>query len=109
MAEMVKEFDTRRRLMYNLIHESPVFSAHMPEGAFYMMMNVSGAIGRTYRGHRIESTLDFAALLLENELVAVVPGEPFGAKSHVRLSYATSQDKIRRGLARIKRFGDELV
>lgn len=108
MENMVAEFDKRRRMMHSLIMDIPGLSAHLPEGAFYMMLNISGVIGKKHNGEPIENSMDFARLLLTAQKVAVVPGRPFGDDRHVRLSYATSQDNILRGIARIREFVDGL-
>ena len=52
--------------------------------------------------------MKFAELLLENELTAVVPGIAFGADDYIRLSYATSEENIKKGLARIEKFCREV-
>jgi len=104
IRSMVKEFDERRKLMHHLVNEIPGLSARMPSGAFYLMMNISGVFGKTYHGQKINGSQDFARILLEDAKVAVVPGAPFGDDRFVRLSYATSRDRIRRGLDRIAGF-----
>ena len=104
MRDMLQEFDTRRRLMYNAVKRIPGLDAHLPGGAFYMMLNIGGIIGRSINGRVISDAMSFAELLLLEEKVAVVPGTPFGDDTHARLSYATSQDRIREGLGRIERF-----
>ncbi len=104
VADMVTEFGARRTLIHQLINDIPGLSANLPEGAFYIMMNISGLKGKKYQGQPIENSMDFARLLLEAQKVAVVPGRPFGADQHVRLSYATSQENIRKGIGRIKEF-----
>jgi aspartate aminotransferase len=71
-----------------------------PKGAFYAYPNISIA----YRAGRLKSSLDFAAQLLEQAHVAVVPGEAFGTKDHVRISYATSMQELERGLDRLHKF-----
>jgi len=106
---MVREFDERRILMHSLINEIDGLSALLPKGAFYTMLNVSGAFGRALPGgKRIETAEDFAEQLMETVKVAVVPGTAFGAPNHVRLSYATSQENIREGMARIAKFMGQL-
>ena len=106
---MAAEFDQRRKLMDRLINEIDGLSALLPKGAFYTMMNVSGAFHKALPGgKKIESADDFAEQLLETAKVAVVPGAAFGAPSHVRLSYATSQENIREGMARIAAFMAQL-
>jgi len=106
---MVREFDERRILMHSLINEIDGLSALLPKGAFYTMLNVSGAFGSALPGgKRIETAEDFAEQLMETVKVAVVPGTAFGAPNHVRLSYATSQENIREGMARIAKFMGQL-
>jgi aspartate aminotransferase len=76
----------------------------MPDGAFYLYVNISKIFGKTYNGVKITCALDFASALLENYLVAVIPGEGFGTKEYIRLSYATSMKNIIEGLKRIRDF-----
>ncbi len=102
------EFDARRRLMHQLISEIPGLSAALPKGAFYMMLNISQLIGKSLNGRVIRGSDDFAEMLLESQKVAVVPARAFGDDRYVRLSYATSRDKITLGLARIAEFVKEL-
>ena len=104
MENMVAEFDKRRRMMHSLIMDIPGLSAHLPEGAFYMMLNISGVIGKKHNGEPIENSMDFARLLLTAQKVAVVPGTGFGAPNFVRWSYATSIENIKEGLNRLEKF-----
>jgi len=108
MHDSLVEFDARRRLMHQLISEIPGLSAALPKGAFYMMLNISALIGKSLNGRTIRSSDDFAEMLLESRKVAVVPARAFGDDRYVRLSYATSRDKITLGLARIAEFVKEL-
>ena len=108
MHDSLVEFDARRRLMHQLISEIPVLSAALPKGAFYMMLNISALIGKSLNGRAIRGSDDFAEMLLESQKVAVVPARAFGDDRYVRLSYATSRDKITLGLARIAEFVKEL-
>lgn len=108
MHDSLVEFDARRRLMHQLISEIPGLSAALPKGAFYMMLNISALIGKSLNGRAIRGSDDFAETLLESQKVAVVPARAFGDDRYVRLSYATSRDKITLGLARIAEFVKEL-
>ena len=108
MHDSLVEFDARRRLMHQLISEIPGLSAALPKGAFYMMLNISVLIGKSLNGRAIRGSDDFAEMLLESQKVAVVPARAFGDDRYVRLSYATSRDKITLGLARIAEFVKEL-
>ena len=98
---MVEEFDRRRRVMVERLNKIPGVTCRMPAGAFYAFPNISGIVGRRGKEGVIASPTDLATYLLKEATVAVVPGEPFGSQSHIRLSYATSMESIERGLERI--------
>ena len=104
VKDMVAEFDARRVLMHHLINQIPGVSAHMPKGAFYIMASIKGVIGKKFEGELITGSDKFAELLLNANHVAVVPGKAFGDDEHVRLSYATSSGKIKRGIDRMADF-----
>ena len=104
MAGMVKKFEERRTLMYNLINAIDGVNTNLPAGAFYVMMNISGLIGKSYRGQKIEGSSSFAEILLAEKNVAVVPAKAFGSDIHVRLSYAVASERIETGLKRIAEF-----
>jgi len=95
VKEMVTEYDKRRRRMCDLLGLIPKLSFVKPQGAFYILVNIS----RT----GLNST-EFAEKLLEKERVAVVPGKAFGDDSTIRLSYATSVDQIEEGARRLAKF-----
>jgi aspartate aminotransferase len=79
-----------------------------PDGAFYVMLVIGGLYGKSYKGKRIENSVDFADALLEGEKVATVPGVSFGADDCVRLSYALGDAEMEEGLKRIARFVAEM-
>jgi aspartate aminotransferase len=89
------EFDRRRLLLWEGLNALPGVRCFRSEGAFYLFPNIS-ALGL--------SSGQFADQLLEEELVALVPGNAFGADDYVRLSYATSDAVIIKGLERLGRF-----
>jgi aspartate aminotransferase len=102
VAKMAGEFDHRRRLIVRGLNALPHVSCVMPKGAFYAFANVSGLFGRrTPNGQTLGGSTDVTTFLLEQARVAVVPGVDFGSDAHIRLSYATSTDLIREGLARM--------
>lgn len=102
--EMVQEFQRRRDVMVEKINAIPGLSCCKPQGAFYIMMNITEILGRRYNGRIIESSLDFAELLLAEKQVALVPGVAFEAEGYCRLSYAVGMDSILTGLERIAEF-----
>ena len=109
VQEMVKEFDKRRLYMMERIRSIPYLSCKKPEGAFYIMLNISQCFGKHHGNTLIHDSLSFSDSLLKSRMVTVVPGIAFGADSFVRLSYANSMDNICRGLDRMEEFINELV
>ena len=105
---MIHEFDVRRRLMYSRINRIEGLKSHLPKGAFYMMLNISGLIGKKWQGQEIKDSMSFADILLTAKNVAMVPGIAFGAENYMRLSYATSQAQINKGMDRLEEFVSEL-
>lgn len=95
VAEMLTVFDRRRLTLLDGLNAIDGVRCDRAQGAFYLFPNISS--------YGLNST-DFSAKLLEQELVAVVPGVAFGADDYVRLSYATSDEVISKGLERLTRF-----
>ncbi|MFZ5633390.1 MAG: pyridoxal phosphate-dependent aminotransferase [Bacillota bacterium] len=104
LQEMVREFNRRRDYMLERVNAIPGLSCGRPGGAFYLFPDMSGYIGRTYKGEKIEGAKDLAGPLLEDARVAVVPGVAFGDDRCFRLSYATSMERISEGMDRIEKF-----
>lgn len=100
-AMMREEFDKRRKYIVGALCDIPGIACPNPGGAFYVFPNVSALFGKTYDGKTIRNSDDFAEYLLEKARVAVIPGSGFGAPRNIRLSYATSMETIRKGMARI--------
>ena len=104
VEEMKVAFSARRDYMVDQIASTPDLSCIEPNGAFYVFMDVSNLFGRKHAGQTIDSSDQFAAHLLEEAKVAVVPGTGFGAPNYVRLSYALSMEQIQTGMTRIQSF-----
>jgi aspartate aminotransferase len=102
VAIMVREFEKRRDLIVERLNSISGFRCLKPQGAFYVFPNVSGLLGKTANGKKLDSPCDVADYLLEEAKVAVVPGEDFGSKEHIRFSYATSLEDIEKGCRRIQ-------
>jgi aspartate aminotransferase len=93
VGEMRLEFEKRRDYMVSRIDKMKGISCTKPEGAFYIFCDISELkIG----------SVKAATRLLEEAKVAVIPGEPFGADSYIRLSFAASMDKIKKGMDKIE-------
>jgi aspartate aminotransferase len=99
--EMREAFDRRRLTMCKLLNEIPGVDCIEPQGAFYCFPSFKEILGRSFGGRRIETALDLADHLLDEALVAIVPGDGFGAPGYARLSYALGDDDLVEGIARI--------
>jgi aspartate aminotransferase len=105
LARMKAEFDRRRIYMFERLSAMPGVRCVRPQGAFYAFPDVSAAyervLGKNIAGPRSAA---FAAKVLEEASVAVVPGGAFGDDNCVRLSFATSMGEIEKGLDRLEEF-----
>ena len=101
---MRQEFEKRRNHLVERMNQVPGVSCLKPQGAFYVMMDMSGFVGKEMYGHVIENDVDFAQLFLEKGLVATVPTSAFAAPNYLRWSYATSLEQIDKGIDRLEKF-----
>ena len=108
IEKMVKKFEERRNLMIDRIKNITGLSVIRPEGAFYVMINLENYLGKSINENIINNSVDFSRELLEHEKVAVIPGAAFGLDKYIRLSYATSEELILKGLDRIESFLNKL-
>jgi aspartate aminotransferase len=100
VADMRAEYITLRDHVVKGLRAIPGVKCTMPEGAFYVYPNVSAFFGRS----GVKSASDLAGKLLREAHVATVPGEGFGTRDHIRVSYATSVAELDRGLERLRKF-----
>ncbi len=101
VEKMRVEFEKRGVFMAEKLNAIDGVQCAAPQGAFYCFPDVSAHYGRTIGGVTLTNSMDFAAALLEQALVAVVPGDPFGSPKNIRLSFACSMQQIEKGIARI--------
>ncbi|RII31291.1 MAG: aspartate aminotransferase [Geobacter sp.] len=102
VAAMVVEFEKRRSYIVERLNAMPGVKCFKSTGAFYVFPNFSGVYGKSFNGKVISNSTDFAAYLLEEAKVALVPGVAFGADNYARLSYAISMENIKKGMDRIE-------
>ena len=96
---MIREFEKRRNYVVERLNQMKGVICSKPEGTFYTFPDISGT-GL--------SSIQFCERILEEELVAAVPGEPFGDDACIRISFATSMNNLKEGLARIERFCNKI-
>lgn len=102
VERMRLEFDKRRQYMVKALRAIPGVKCLEPKGAFYAFPDVSAFVGRrTPSGKVLDGDPAICEYLIEDAKVAVVPGSAFYAPGYVRLSYATSQANIEKGISRI--------
>lgn len=101
-VEMKNIFNTRRYLVMDLIKDVPGFRTNLPQGAFYIFPDVSKLYGTSYDKWVVNDGNDLAMYLLQKAHVATVAGSAFGSPDCLRISYATSEDEIKKAIARIK-------
>jgi len=98
---MRNAFDTRRQLMFDMLNAIEGVTCVEPQGAFYAFPNMTGLLNRSLDGSTATTTMELAALLLEEANVAIVPGEAFGAPGYARLSFALSDEDLLEGIGRV--------
>ena len=102
---MLAEYGKRRKRIIEGLRRIPGVSCVDPGGAFYAFPNVAPHLANGSSGQALaKDTTDLAKLLLDKARVALVPGDAFGAPGYLRLSYATSLERIDEGLRRLERF-----
>jgi aspartate aminotransferase len=101
---MRRVFEERRNVIYRRINAMDGVSCILPDGAFYVMLNISGLKGKKLGGRVIRDADDFALAFLEKSCVATVSCVGFGAPDFVRFSYAASMETIEKGMDRLEAF-----
>lgn len=103
LDKMREAYLRRRDLFVELLAEVDGVEPYVPDGAFYLFCNIGDLIGKTRpNGDKVNSCMDFADYLLDEARVAAVPGGAFGLGEHIRFSFATGDEVIKKGVARLK-------
>lgn len=100
---MREEYEKRRDYIYKKLNSIKGIKCNLPEGAFYVFPDISALFN-----NKVKNAFDFAGELLEKAKVAVVPGGAFGDDNYIRISYATTIEKIEEGMNRLEKFCKEL-
>jgi len=108
VRQMIEEFQKRRDTILNCLLKIPFVECYKPVGSFYTFPDFSAFYGKSFKGEKIEGSMQLANFLLEEGKVALVPGIAFGAEKNLRLSFAASMDTIKQGVDRITKALDLL-
>jgi aspartate aminotransferase len=102
VSEMNKAFKRRKELVVRLVRAIPKLKVYDPEGAFYVFPKVDAYYGKTFNDTPINNSTDLCLYLLEHGHIATVPGEAFGDPACIRISFATSDEKLVEAMNRMK-------
>jgi len=102
--EMLNEYRRRLDAIHGWLTAHPAIRCLKPKGAFYLLPDISGLLSPD----GIRTSAEFAQALIEREHVVVVPGEAFASPGYIRISYATSMERLREGATRMLRFVESL-
>lgn len=102
VSEMNKAFKRRKELVVKMVREIPGLKVYDPDGAFYVFPKVDAYYGKTFNGSKINNSTDLCLYLLEHAHIATVPGEAFGDPACIRISFATSDEKLVDAMNRMK-------
>ncbi|MDH3393408.1 MAG: aminotransferase class I/II-fold pyridoxal phosphate-dependent enzyme, partial [Desulfobulbaceae bacterium] len=108
-VKMKEAFLPRRDYILKELASIDNVTCVVPKGAFYVFPNLSAYYGKKFNGKVIEGSVMMADYLLEEALLATVPGAAFGAEAFVRFSFATSMEIIEEGMKRLKKALADLV
>ena len=100
---MIEAFKNRRNKVYEMLKEIGGLEVNLPEAAFYFFPDVSAFFGKSYNGITVNSAKDLCLYILNEELLAVVPGEAFGSPNSIRISYAASEEVLIEAIQRLKK------
>ena len=106
---MRASYHRRRDLTVSLLNEIADIKVVSPPATFYIFPDISSLLGRSAGNTRIETDVEFCHWLLDEYHLATVPGSAFGTPGCIRLSFAASDDDIRKGLARLAEAATALV
>ena len=104
-----KAFERRRDFVYNIISQIKGVKCNKPDGAFYVFPDISSFFGKSAEGRTINNSDDMSFYLLEKAMVATVPGSGFGNDKCIRISYATSDEKLTEAMKRLKNALEKIV
>lgn len=109
IEQVVTKLTSRKNSGLAELRSVPGFKVAEPDGAFYFWVDIKSSLGKSYNGKLIRTSKDFCDVLLETFFVATVPGVECGMDGFMRLSFAVSEETMKRAVARMKDFVGQLV
>jgi len=103
VEDMKSLFLKRRDLIVELLNDLPGVKCANPKGAFYVFPDFSSYLNQKGNGKLLKDTFDISEYILDSVKVVTVPGDGFGARGHIRFSYATNRKIIQEGMTRVKK------
>ena len=103
VEDMKSLFLKRRDLIVELLNDLPGVKCANPKGAFYVFPDFSSYLNQKVNGKLLKDTFDISEYILDSVKVVTVPGDGFGARGHIRFSYATNREIIQEGMNRVKK------
>ena len=102
VSDMKSAFRRRRDYVLDRISKIEGVKCTVPEGAFYVFPDFSSFYGKKIGDKKIETSMDLCLYLLEKGHIATVPGEAFGSLNNVRISFATSDENLKKAMDRLE-------
>jgi len=102
VTDMNLAFRRRKELVVKLVREIPNLNVYDPDGAFYVFPQVDAYYGKSINGTLIANSTDLCLYLLDQAHIATVPGDAFGDDTCIRISFATSDEKLVEAMKRMK-------
>ncbi len=102
VTDMNKAFKRRKELVVRLVREMPGVKVYDPDGAFYVFPKVDSYYGKKFNGTPIQNSTEMCLYLLDQAHIATVPGDAFGDDACIRISFATSDEKLVEAMKRMK-------
>jgi aspartate aminotransferase len=109
IEKMRSTFENRRNLVLSFLKKRDYFSFAYPQGAFYFFIKVSDVFGSRINGQIIDDSVKFSSYITENFHVVTVPGIAFGTDEYIRISFATSNEQIEKGMEKLISAMDNLM
>jgi aspartate aminotransferase len=95
-------------MIVSAVEELDGVECDVPKGAFYLLPDFSGWMGKSINGETIKDSLTLTNLLIDHARIAPVPGVAFGMENHLRFSYAVDNARLEEGLSRLREFAASL-